>query len=38
MEERNVALGGASLAAEERGGAKPRGRGRGRRNIEDGVF
>ena len=28
-----VALGGASLAAEERWGAKPRGRGRGRRNI-----
>ena len=28
-----VAPGGASLAAEERGGAKPRGRGRGRRNI-----
>ena len=28
-----VALGGASLAAEERGGAKPRGRGLGQRNI-----
>ena len=27
-----VALGGASLVAEERGIAKPRGRGRGRRN------
>ena len=25
--------GGAGLAAEERGAAKPRGRGRGRRNI-----
>ena len=29
-----VALGGASLVAEERGVAKPRGRGLGRRNIE----
>ena len=29
-----VALGGASLAAEERGAAKPRGRGLGQRNID----
>ena len=33
MFKSNVALGGASLAAEERGGAKPRGRGRGQRNT-----
>ena len=31
--KRCVALCGASLAAEERGAAKPRGRGHGQRNI-----
>ena len=32
------AKGGASLADEERGAAKPRGRGRGRRNINGWLF
>ena len=33
-----VALGGESLAAEERGVAKPRGRGLGQRNIKIAIF